>query len=76
MKNYMKKKLGHFQIHRVISRSERGGDVLMRAIREPFVIDGVPEGHYVPLADGLLLPKRRRGEKFIVHYTTMNEVVF
>lgn len=34
----------------------------------------VPEGHYVPRRNGLLLPKRKKGEKFCVRYTTVHQV--
>ncbi len=71
-KVYVTKKLDYVQIHQVISA--KGNTLsMMRGIQRPFVIDGVPEGHYCPCEDGILLPKRRRGEKFIVKYTVMHE---
>lgn len=74
VKNYTKKKLGYAEVHRVISK--RGVDYqVLRGIREPYVIDGVPEGCFALCKDGILLPKRKRGEKFIVNYTVMMEKV-
>ena len=73
MKTYVKKKLNYVQIHGVISC--RVGDChMMRGLQRPFVIDGVPEGFYSLCEDGILLPKRRKGEKFLVKYTQMHEV--
>lgn len=73
-RNYIKKKLDYVHIHQVIS--QRDGDwQMLRGIQKPFIIDGVPEGHFSPCENGILLPKRRRGEKFLVKYTVMHEVV-
>jgi hypothetical protein len=33
-------------------------------------------GTYVAVADGVILPKKRRGEKFLVRYTTAHEKEF
>jgi hypothetical protein len=49
---------------------------MMQQIPQPYTICGVPEGRYCLVSDGILLPKRRRGEKFIVKYTQMFEKEF
>lgn len=74
MKNYTRKKLPHFQVHRVMSRTAKQ-QITLRQIAEPYVISGIPPGYYAMDEDALLLPKRKRGEKFIVHYTVMKEAI-
>ena len=76
MVNYLKKKLSYHQVLRVISTAPKDGPRMMRQIPRPFAIDGVPEGHYCVVEDGILLPKRRRGEKFSVAYTQVHEKEF
>ena len=77
MKNYVKRKLPYSQVHRVVSLMEKKGlGGMMQQIRQPFIISGVPEGFYCLVADGILLPKKRRGEKFLVMYTQMLEKEF
>lgn len=72
-RNYVKKKLTYVNIHRVVSlRGDKTG-IVMRGIVQPYVIDGIPEGFYSPCSDGILLPKRKRGERFIVTHTVMHE---
>jgi hypothetical protein len=66
----MKKKLGYFQIHRVVS-FYRGVGRMMQPVRiEP------KEGMYRALDGKIEFPKRRRGEKFLVVYSTVHEQEF
>lgn len=76
MSNYLKKKLPYHQVLRVVSVTKKEGFVMMRQTSPAYAIDGIPEGHYVTVADGILLPKRRRGEKFRVAYTEVHEKEF
>lgn len=71
--NYTVRKLPHYQVLRVMSRTKQG-QTIMRELRR--LQDGtVPEGCYVLGSNRLLLPKRKRGEKFVVHYTEVKEAV-
>lgn len=74
MKNYARKKLPHFQVHRVMSRTAKQ-QITLRQIAEPYVLSGIPPGYFSIERDSLFLPKRKRGEKFIVHYTVMKEAI-
>ena len=74
-RNYVRKKLNHFEIRRVLSRSPQHGMVVMQQLREPYVIDGVPVGYFCIDRNHILLPKKRRGEEFVVHYTLMHEAI-
>lgn len=47
----------------------------MRPLREPYLIAGVPSGCFVIEENALLLPKKRHGEKFIVHYTVVLKAI-
>lgn len=72
MKNF--KKLPNFQVLRVAS-SYKGIMVMMQPIRGDLLKDckEVPLGLYVIGAGGLYLPKKRRGERFLVQFTELRE---
>jgi hypothetical protein len=72
----MKKRLDYFQIHSV--RSYRQRDIAMQVALQPIPmvqLDGtVPEGCYCATYAGIVLPKRKRGQKFVVDYTEFKRV--
>lgn len=66
-----KRKLGYVQIHRAVQISRR---TLTAQRLRPVTLDAVvgrsaPEGCFAAYAGGIILPKRERGDKFVVHYT-------
>lgn len=73
-KNYVHRKLSNFQILTVTSKLKNQQE-LMRPLHRPYDFAGVPEGHFVVVQDGLLLPKKRRGEQYIVNYTVVQRTV-
>ena len=79
MSEYVKKKLPYVHVYGVLSIAKERGRERARAMQQipqPYAICGVPEGRYCLVADGILFPKKRRGEKFIVKYTQMHEKEF
>lgn len=74
MKNYIRKPLKRHQVLRVLSVHGLTTTEMQR-IREPFIIEGVPSGCFVLEENAILLPKRKRWEKFLVLYTTVHEAI-
>lgn len=75
-RNYLVKKLSYVHVPQVISVTKwRGGErhEVMRFIPHPYVIDGVPDGCFCLGKDSILLPIRKRGQKFVVRYTILME---
>lgn len=73
MKQFVQKKLSYAQV--VAVTSEYKGDFrCMQRLAEPYFVAGVPEGYYALNEKGILLPRRRKGEKFSVTYTEMKQV--
>jgi len=48
------------------------GDLLVHQqfLREPYVVDGVPDGYFY-LKDGRVICPKKRGEKVFVRYTSV-----
>jgi hypothetical protein len=71
----MNKRLSYFQIGEVIS-SEDGGRFRTAMMPLPTNHKGeIPQGCYKTYSKGIELPKRRKGQKFIVRFTQVFEKV-
>lgn len=66
----MKKSLGYYQVHRVVSIFGHDVQMMQQVKDEP------KELQFRMLEKGIEFPKRRRGEKFRVLYTTIQEAEF
>lgn len=69
----MKKKLQYVQILNVLSVPRRQDRLAttMRQVR--YNGEPVPDGCFAASPTGIELPKRKRGQKFIVRYVTVQE---
>lgn len=68
-----RKKTQH-SIHEVmrVLKLIRGAYIVQRQLREPFLIEGVPEGYFCNIKGRIVCPKKR-GEKVLVCYTSVFE---
>lgn len=67
----MEKKLNYFKIHEVLAVKKHSIPVQMQAIQ---FVDPKP-GQYAATDRGIKFPKRERGQKFLVRYTELKEVM-
>lgn len=74
-RNYIRKKLNYAQIISVMSVQRNMCGRSLQGIRQPYVVSGIPEGFYSLEPNAILLPKRKRGEKFIVMHTVTEETI-
>jgi hypothetical protein len=78
----MRKKLDYFQIQEVFSslpatkeEASRGqAGVMKRMLPLHDSLGELPEGFYHATRTGIDLPKRKKGERFVVRYTTIHQV--
>ena len=68
-------KLSFYEVLSVTSsRNKRIWERMMPTTLARIGVGPVPPGYYRVTKEGLYLPKRRRGEKFVVRYTAVKEV--
>jgi hypothetical protein len=73
-RNYTFKKLPYFQILQVKRTTKQRTATMMQCIKvKDWPDEGLPSECYSILQDGIVLPKRQPGEKFIVNYTVMHQ---
>jgi hypothetical protein len=67
-----RKKTAHpiAQVMPVMKGKPDGLLIHQQSLREPYVIDGVPDGFYC-LKDGRIICPKKRGEKVFVRYTSV-----
>lgn len=71
MKN-QRKKTAHpiHEVVRVLKSTPRGTWAVQEGLREPYVIDGVPEGYFCIVKGRVICPKKR-GETVLVLYSSV-----
>ena len=67
-----RKKTVHPIAHVLSVMKGKPDDLLVhqQALREPYVVDGVPDGYFY-LKDGRVICPKKRGEKVFVRYTSV-----
>ena len=71
----MKRRLSYCQIFNVFCL-EKGKTGHMMQQLPPSFTGEIPRGFYKAASDGVILPKKKRGDKFVVRYTQMMEKEF
>ena len=67
----MKKKLYYSEILAVYSREKNGLQERLQA--RSWIMTPIEQGFFRAVQNGIELPKRKRGQKFIVRYTSIQE---
>ena len=71
----MKRRLDYCQISKVFCLEKGRTGHIMQQLPPTFTGE-VPRGFYQALNNAVILPKKKRGDKFVVRYTQMMEKEF
>lgn len=64
-----------FPVAAMLQRSWLAGVTGFDELPFLYVLSDIPPGYFSIEGDSLFLPKRKRGERFVVHYTVMKEAI-